>query len=68
MCASLLLSRTIASARRDGQVVELELATGTVLRTSDVGADQLLGLTCIGDEILVGRSTSAGDIWEAELR
>jgi hypothetical protein len=39
-----------------------------VLRTFDVGSDQLNGATYAGDEILVGRATSAGDIWNAELR
>ena len=58
----------LLAARRDGQVIELEVATGKVLRTFDVGADQLFGLTYAGDDIFVGRSTSAGDIWEADLR
>lgn len=57
----------LLAARRDGQVIELELATGKVLRTFEVGADLLWGLTYSGDEIFVGRSTSAGDIWEATL-
>ena len=38
------------------------------LRTFDVGSDQVFGVTYAGNEILVGRSTSAGDIWEASLR
>ncbi len=58
----------LLAARRDGQVIELELATSRVLRTFDVGADQLYGLTYSGDDIFVGRSTSAGDLWEADLR
>jgi hypothetical protein len=58
----------LLAARRDGQLVELELATGKVLRTFDVGADQIYGLTYVGDDIFVGRATSAGDIWEADLR
>ena len=61
--------KRLLAARRDGQLVELEVATGKVLRTFDVGSDQLFGETYAGDdEILVGRSTSAGDIWEAELK
>ena len=60
--------KALLAARRDGKIVELSLATGKVLRTFDVGSDQLFGETYAGDEILVGRSTSAGDIWEAELR
>jgi Tol biopolymer transport system component len=60
--------KRLLAARRDGQLVELELATGKVLRRFETGADQLFGITYLGDEILVGRSTSAGDIWEATLR
>jgi Tol biopolymer transport system component len=58
----------LLAARRDGQIIELDAATGKVLRTFDVGSDQLFGETYAGDEILVGRSTSAGDIWQADLR
>jgi hypothetical protein len=58
----------LLAGRRDGKLVELELATGKVLRTFDVGSDTLMGQTYAGDEILVGRATSAGDIWQAELK
>ena len=55
------------AARRDGQIIELDATTGATLRTFDVGSDQLLGMTYAGEDILVGRATSAGDIWEAVL-
>ncbi len=60
-------SRLLA-IRRDGVSVEFEFATAKVLRSFDIGADQVLGATYLGHEIFVGRATSAGDIWEAELR
>jgi len=58
----------LLAARRDGAITELDVATGNVLRTFDVGADQLFGETYSDDgTVLVGRSTSAGDLWEADL-
>jgi hypothetical protein len=58
----------LLAARRDGNIVELDVATGKTLRTFDVGSANRNGLTYAGDEILVGRATSAGDIWQADLR
>ncbi len=58
----------LLASRRDGDLVELELATGKVLQRFTVGSDQIFGLTYSGTEILVGRATQAGDIWEAELQ
>ncbi|MBA3463577.1 MAG: protein kinase [Deltaproteobacteria bacterium] len=60
--------KRLLALRRDGMGSELDVATGKVLRTFDVGSDTLLGATYAGDDILVGRWTTAGDIWEAELR
>ncbi|MBL0219896.1 MAG: hypothetical protein IPQ07_39275 [Myxococcales bacterium] len=60
--------KRLLAIRRDGALVEFEAATGAVLRTLDVGAEQLFGATYVGDEIFVGHAASAGDIWEAELR
>jgi hypothetical protein len=58
----------LLAARRDGAITELDAATGSVVRTFDVGSDQLFGETYTADgTILVGRSTSAGDLWEATL-
>jgi len=59
--------KKLLAARRDGQIIELDATTGATLRTFDVGSDQLLGMTYAGEDILVGRATSAGDIWEAVL-
>ena len=60
--------KRLLAVRRDGKCTELDAATGKVLRTFDVGSDQLYGVTYAGDDILVGRWTTAGDIWEAVLR
>jgi len=58
----------LLAVRRDGKLTELDVATGKVLRTFDVGSDTLTGATYAGDEILVGRATSAGDLWQADLK
>ena len=58
----------LLAVRRDGEIAEIEVATSKVLRTFDVGAHQIYGVTYTGDEILVGHSASAGDIWEGTLR
>jgi hypothetical protein len=60
--------KRLLAIRRDGQIAEIDVATSKVLRTFDVGASQIFGSTYIGDDIMVGHATSAGDIWEAELR
>ncbi len=60
--------KRLLAIRRDGQLSEVEVATSKILRTFDTGADQLYGATYSGDDIFVGHSTSAGDIWSAELR
>ena len=44
------------------------MATSKILRTFDVGASQILGSTYVGDDIMVGHSGAAGDIWEGTLR
>ena len=60
--------KRLLAIRRDGQLAEIEVATSKVLRTFDTGTDQIFGTAYVGDEILVGHSASAGDIWEAYLR
>jgi WD40 repeat protein len=60
--------KRLLAIRRDGQVAEIDVATSKVLRTFETGADQIYGATYLGDEIMVGHSASAGDIWEADLR
>jgi Tol biopolymer transport system component len=60
--------KRLLALRRDGSSSEIELATGKVLRTFDIGSDTLLGATYAGDDILVGRWAAAGDIWEAALK
>ena len=48
-------------------VKELDVATGKVLRSAPIGANQLAGATYVGDDIIVGHQMSAGDIWTGEL-
>ncbi len=60
--------KRLLAIRRDGQIAEIDVATSKILRTFETGADQIFGATYIGDEIMVGHSASAGDIWEADLR
>lgn len=58
----------LLAVRRDGQFAEIDVAASQIVRTFDVGAGQLIGVTYAGDEIIVGYSASVGDVWEGTLR
>ncbi|MBP6836460.1 MAG: protein kinase [Kofleriaceae bacterium] len=55
-------------SRRDGDTLELEVATDQVRWRFGVGSDQLFGITYVGDQVLVGRIAWSGDLWSARLR
>jgi hypothetical protein len=57
----------ILLVRRDGESIELAIATGQVLRRFSVGADLLVGVTYLGDDIIVSHSAWHGDVWTAAL-
>jgi aminoglycoside phosphotransferase (APT) family kinase protein len=53
--------------RSTGELALVEVASGRVLSQFDAGADQIIGGTLVGDEIVVGRSVWRGDLWIAEI-
>jgi hypothetical protein len=42
---------------------EIDLASGRTTRTYDAGATQFMGVTYLGDQIVIGRSSWKGDLW-----
>ncbi|MBP6839565.1 MAG: serine/threonine-protein kinase [Kofleriaceae bacterium] len=60
--------RRLLVSRRDGETIEVEVATDRILRRFSSGADMLSGLTYLGDDIIVGRIRWSGELWSARLR
>lgn len=56
-----------AVIRASKEVIEIDVASGKVLRRFDAGADQLDGLTYSGDDLVTSRMLWVGDIWVADL-
>ena len=50
------------------EAIEVDVATGKVMRRLDAGNDQISGVTYVRDELVVARETWIGDIWVADLR
>jgi len=53
--------------RNSGNFAVVDVHSGRVQVEYDAGADQIVGGTFIGDEVIVGRTVWKGDLWIADL-
>jgi serine/threonine-protein kinase len=60
--------RRVAVVRSDLEVVEVDVATGSVLRTFAHAGDQFSRVAYSGSDLLIVRALWAGDLWLADLR